>query len=72
MDRKTAVTNATDDNGVAIMNGASPGGAGGFTSTSTIPQVNDRFTLEVKPENGATLNIERTLPGRLNTIMDLR
>lgn len=72
MDRKTAVTNATDSQGVALMNGASPGGAGGFSSTSTIPQVNDKFSIEIKPENGATLNIERTLPGRLDTILDLR
>jgi len=65
-DRDTAVTNATDDNGIKVSS------TGGLTSTTTIPSVNDRFTLEVKPETGATLNIERTLPGRLDIIMDLR
>lgn len=65
-DRDNNVTNAADDNGVKVSS------TGGLTSASTIPSVNDRFVLEVKPETGATLNIERTLPGRLDTIMDLR
>jgi len=51
---------------------ATDGGTGGFTATSTVPGVNDKWTIEVKPESGATLNIERRLPGRLDTIMDLR
>ena len=72
-DRVTGVTNATDTGGIDIMDGSSgDGGDGGFTSTSTVPGVNDKWTLEVKPARGATLNIERTLPGRLDTIMDLR
>ena len=72
-DRVTGVTNATDTGGIDLMDGSSgDGGDGGFTATSTVPGVNDRWTLEVKPETGATLNIERTLPGRLHTIMDLR
>ncbi|MCH7906779.1 MAG: hypothetical protein IIB26_05040 [Chloroflexi bacterium] len=72
-DRVTGVTNATDSGGIALMDGSSPdGGDGGFAATSTVPGVNDKWTLEVKPARGATLNIERTLPGRLDTIMDLR
>ncbi len=72
-DRVTGVTNATDSGGIALMDGVSgDGGTGGFASTSTVPGVNDRWTIELKPESGATLNIERTMPGRLDTIMDLR
>ena len=67
------VTNATDSGGIDLMDGvATDGGTGGFASTSTVPGVNDRWTIEVKPETGATINIERTLPGRLDAIMDLR
>ena len=72
-DRVTTVANATDSGGIDIMDGSSgDGGESGISSTSTAPGVNDSWTLEVKPERGATLNIERTLPGRLDTIMDLR
>ena len=69
------VTGTTDTSagGIDIMDGTSgDGGTGGYTTSSTVPGVNDKFTIEVKPESGATLNIERTLPGRLDTIMDLR
>ncbi len=71
-DRVTAVANATDLGGIALMVDGGEGGDGGFASTSTVPGVNDKWTIELKPESGATLNIERTLPGRLDTIMDLR
>ena len=65
-DRDNNVANATDSNGIKVSL------TGGLTSSSTIPSVNDKFTLEVKPESGATLNIQRTLPGRLDSIIDLR
>jgi flagellin FlaB len=71
-DRDFGVTNATDNSGILLMNGSSPGGDGGFANTNNIITVNDRWTIELKPESGATLNIERTMPGRLNSIMDLR
>ncbi|HIF13035.1 MAG TPA: hypothetical protein EYQ82_08535 [Dehalococcoidia bacterium] len=65
-DRDNTVTNATDNNGIKVSS------TGGFLSASTIPSANDKFTLELKPESGATLNIQRTLPGRLDSIIDLR
>jgi len=68
-DRNSAVTDATDNNGIVLMDG---GGDGGFANTDNIIGVNDKWTIEIKPESGATLNIERTMPGRLDTIMDLR
>jgi flagellin FlaB len=40
-------------------------------SVANIPQVYDTFTIEVRPETGAALTIERTLPARLDPIMDL-
>jgi flagellin FlaB len=72
-DRVTTVTNATDSGGIALMDGSSgDGGAGGFATTSTVPGADDKWTIEVKPDRGATLNIERKLPSALKTIMDLR
>jgi archaellin len=54
------------------MDGGGAGGDGGFANTDNIIGVNDKWTIEIKPESGATLNIERRMPGRLDTIMDLR
>ncbi len=71
-DRDFGKANATDNSGIILMNGVSPGGDGGFANTNNIITVNDRWTIELKPESGATLNIERTMPGRLDSIMDLR
>ena len=72
-DRVTTVTNATDSGGIALMDGSSgDGGAGGFAATSTVVAQYDQFTIEIKPESGATLTIERTVPGRLDTILDLK
>ena len=71
-DRNNAVANATDNNGIVLMDGGGAGGDGGFATTTNALSVNDKWTIEVKPGRGATLNIERTLPGRLDNIMDLR
>jgi len=68
-DRNSAVTDATDNNGIVLMDG---GGDGGFANTDNIIGVNDKWTIELKPESGETLNIERTMPARLDSIMDLR
>ncbi len=62
---------ATDS--IAYMDGTGDGGGtGGMASTNTVLTTNDEFTVEVKPPTGATLIIERTLPARLDTVMDLR
>ena len=45
---------------------------GGMTSSDTVLTTNDEFTVEVKPPRGAALIIERTLPARLDTVMDLK
>ncbi|MBN4064486.1 hypothetical protein JYU04_01975 [Dehalococcoides mccartyi] len=47
-------------------------GSNGILSTGTILDKNDKFALTLSPPSGATLNIERTLPSRLDAIMDLK
>ncbi|MEE8045421.1 MAG: archaellin/type IV pilin N-terminal domain-containing protein [Dehalococcoidia bacterium] len=47
-------------------------GANGILSTGTILDKNDKFTLTVGPPTGAVLTVERTLPSRLDAIMDLK
>ena len=45
--------------------------SGGMTSSSTILTKNDQFTVLIKPPKGATLNLTRTLPSALDTVMNL-
>ena len=47
-------------------------GVSGILSTGTILDKNDKFSLTLSPLSGATLIIERTLPARLDAIMDLK
>jgi len=61
------------ENGTAI---GTPGSAsymssGGMTSSSTILAKNAQFTVLIKPPKGATLNLTRTLPSSLDTVMNL-
>jgi archaeal flagellin FlaB len=51
---------------------ADTNGASGILATGTILNKNDKFSLTLSPPDGATLNIERTLPSRLDAIMDLK
>jgi flagellin FlaB len=72
LQRNHAVAAATDDNGasgwVADVNGSH-----GILATGGVNLgVNDQFTIEVKPAQGSVLNIQRTLPSRLDTVMDLK
>ena len=45
--------------------------SGGMTSSSTVLTKNDQFTVLIKPPKGATLNLTRTLPSSLDTVMNL-
>lgn len=47
-------------------------GAHGILSSGTLLGKNDKFTLTLSPPTGAVLNIQRTLPARLDAIMDLK
>ncbi|MBT3996089.1 MAG: hypothetical protein HOF01_09840 [Chloroflexi bacterium] len=51
---------------------ADSNGANGILSSGTILEKNDKFSLTLSPPDGATLNIERNLPPRLDAIMDLK
>ncbi|MCI0836539.1 MAG: hypothetical protein J4N80_04965, partial [Chloroflexi bacterium] len=73
--RRDFVAQATDptaNNGVEYYAAADVNGARGLLSTDTIIGTNDQFTLEMKPESGAVLTIQRFAPPRLDTIMDLK
>ncbi len=71
LDRNNATAIGSTDS-IGYMDGASPGGDGGMTASSTVLAVNSEFSIEIKPENGAVLNIERTLPAVFQTINDLK
>ena len=51
---------------------ADANGAHGMLATGTILTTNDKFTLEVKPNAGSVMTLQRTLPPRIDNIMDLR
>ena len=70
--RDTTVTNATDANGVSPWGAADVNGSRGMLAADTVIGTNDQFTIEMKPESGAVLTIQRTAPSRLDTIMDLK
>ena len=70
--RDTAVANATDNNGVARYTTADVNGSSGILTGGILSNENDQFTLEVKPQTGAVLTIQRTNPSRLDAIMDLK
>lgn len=70
--RDYAETNATDTSGVVYYAFADSNGSRGMLSSDTYVGTNDQFTIEMKPESGAVLTIQRTSPSRLDTIMDLK
>jgi flagellin FlaB len=72
LERATGVTNATDSNGVGGWDAADANGANGILESGTLIGTNDQFTIEMKPESGAVLTIQRTAPSRLDTVMDLK
>jgi flagellin FlaB len=72
LERENAVANATDANGVSGWVADANGAHGILTTGGTVLGVNDQFTLEVKPASGSVLNIQRTVPARFDTVMDLK
>ena len=66
LNRNTAAA-IGDDDSVAYMTSE-----GGITSSGTLLGTNDAFTIEVKPPAGAVLVLQRTVPGSLETVMDLQ
>ncbi len=73
--RRDIVAQATDptaSNGVDYYAAADVNGSRELLSTDTFITTNDQFTVEMKPESGAVLTIQRWAPSRLDTIMDLK
>jgi flagellin FlaB len=63
---RTTATAVTDNSSVNYMS------SGGLTSSGTLLTPNDRFTIEINPPSGSILTIRRTLPGALDTVVNLR
>ena len=70
--RDNAVSNATDNNGIAKYTAADANGASGILTAGSLITENDQFTLQIKPSSGAVLTIQRIVPSRLDAIMDLK
>ena len=68
----TQLTDPTAAGGVEYYPYADTNGSRGMLSTDTAITTNDQFTIEMKPESGAVLTIQRWAPSRLDTIMDLK
>jgi flagellin FlaB len=62
------------NNAVSSINSASStvySAFGGMASGATVMGSNTEFTIEMKPPTGAVLNLQRTLPAQLDTVIDL-
>ena len=71
-DYSAQATDPTAAAGAAYYPYADTNGSRGMLSTDTAITTNDQFTVEMKPESGAVLTIQRWAPSRLDTIMDLK
>jgi len=72
LDRDTSVAITATDS-VAYMDGTGDGGgAGGIDSSGTPLTKSTRFIVELTPQQGAPLTIQRTLPPGLRQVMNLR
>jgi len=65
-------TDPTASNGVDYYAAADVNGSRGLLSTDTFITTNDQFTVQMKPNSGAVLTIQRWAPPRLDTVMDLK
>ena len=71
MDRATAIS-VDSVNSIGYMDGSgNGGGAGGLTSTDTLVVKSTRFVLELTPQLGAPLTIQRAIPPGLRNVMNL-
>ncbi|NQW16396.1 MAG: hypothetical protein HQ478_02815 [Chloroflexi bacterium] len=65
LNRNNAVSSISSASSTTYMS------SGGMVSGATVLKANSEFTLEVKPPSGAVLNLQRTLPSQLDTVIDL-
>lgn len=72
LQRLTDVADAEANNSVAKYAYEDANGSSGILTLGTLLNVNDQFTLEVKPGRGPTIAIQRVTPSRLDAIMNLK
>jgi len=72
LSRNYAVADVAAANATAAWTADPRGGSGILSAGGTILTVNDQFTIEVKPDTGAVMTLQRTVPVRLDTVMDLK
>ncbi len=72
LQRDFSVTNIDDANAVTGWTADSRGAHGILASGGTILTPNDRFLLEVKPDIGSVVTLQRDVPVKLDPVMDLR
>lgn len=70
--RDFTVTDVTAASATSTWTPDARGAHGILTTGGTILTQNDVFTIEVKPALGSIMTIERTVPVRLDLIMDLK
>ena len=72
LDRNTQ-TAITDTDSVAYQDGTGDGGGtGGIDASGTLLTKNIRFIIELTPQQGAPLTIQRTIPPGLRQVMNLQ
>jgi len=72
MDRATAIA-VDSNNSIGYMDGSGNGGAaGGLTATDNLVVKSTRFVLELTPQLGGPLTIQRAIPPGLRNVMNLK
>ncbi len=72
MDRITAVS-VTDPNSIAYMDASSANGGGvnGLAITDSLVVKSTRFVIEMTPQQGSPLTVQRSIPPGLRAVMNL-
>lgn len=70
--RDNTVADVTAANATGTWVPDARGGHGILTTGGTLLTPNDLFSLEIKPSQGSIMTIQRTVPVRLDPIMDLQ
>lgn len=71
LSRNFAVADLTAANATAAWTADSRGAHGILSSGGTILTPNDKFTIDIKPSTGSVMTVQRTVPVKLDPVMDL-
>ena len=71
LSRNFAVSDINAGDATAAWVADSRGAHGILSTGGTILSTNDKFTLEIKPSTGSVMTIQRTVPVKLDPVMDL-